>query len=99
MRAVVGDATVEETLRQAQIASAAQVVIALDDPVIGHRAALLARELNPGVELYVRAQSAADAELHAELERCRAFVPEFALGERMGDEVLAHSAGPLPEKG
>ena len=99
VRAVVGDATVEETLRQAQIASAAQVVIALDDPVIGHRAALLARELNPVVELYVRAQGAADAELHAELERCRAFVPEFALGERMGDEVLAHSAGHLPEKG
>jgi monovalent cation:H+ antiporter-2, CPA2 family len=97
VRAVVGDATAEDTLRQAQIGSAEQVVIALDNPVTAHRAALLARELNPGVELYVRAQGTDEAQLHAELERCRAFVPESALGYRMGDEVLARSARELPE--
>lgn len=97
VRAVVGDAATEETLRQAQIGSADQVVIALDNPVTAHRAALLARELNPRVELYVRAQSTDEALLHAELERCRAFLPESALGYRMGDEVLARSARQSPE--
>jgi CPA2 family monovalent cation:H+ antiporter-2 len=92
VRAVVGDAALAETLEQAQVRSADQVVIALDDPVFAHRAALLVRTLNPRAELYVRAHDTAEATLHAELEHCRAFLPESALGHRMADEVLARAA-------
>jgi len=87
--AVVGGDAMHEVLIQAHLGSAALLVIAVDDPVVAHRAASAAREILPAIQIVIRSHSDEEASLYRQEGLGAAFVPETELARRMAEHSLA----------
>ena len=90
--AVCGDATTAEVLVQAHVARAALLVVAIHDTVDVRQMMTLARTLNPGVPVLVRARSEEEADLLRQDGVTAAWVAEQELARNMADHVLAQVA-------
>lgn len=86
--AVLGDGSTAEALIQAHIADASVLVLAVDDPVITQRAAGLALQIKPNLEIVIRAHSQEEADHYHETGVGIALVPESALAEQIVRKVL-----------
>ena len=91
--AVSGDAATPEVLIQAHIARAAMLVIAIPDTVDVRRMVDIARTLNPGIRVALRAQSEDDAELLRHDVDGVVFLAEAELGRGMSTHVVAQMRG------
>jgi CPA2 family monovalent cation:H+ antiporter-2 len=89
LAAVSGDASTPEVLIQAHIARAALLVIAIPDPVAARRMVEIARTLNAGIAVMIRAHGEAEAELLQGEGLGRIFLAEHELAEGMTRHVLA----------
>ncbi len=87
--AVSGDATVPEVLIQAHIARAAVLVVAVNDALGARRMVSIARQLNPGVMVVLRAHSDDEAALLRQDGLGEVLQAEQELARGMAQRVLA----------
>ncbi len=95
--AVSGDASTPEVLIQAHIARAAMLVIAIADAVDVRRMVDIARTLNPGIQVALRAQSDEEAGMLRQDIGGMIFLAESELGRGMAAHVLAQMRAGLVE--
>lgn len=91
--AIVGDASVESTLREAGIETASMLVIAIPDTFSVRQILDKAREINPQIEAVIRAQSEEEAKLLCNCATgCGVFLAEEELARSMIRFIEGESA-------
>lgn len=85
---IVGDATEEETLREAKIEDAETMLIAFGDDSDTILAIVTARTLNPEIRLIARASFKENTRKMAKVGANEIIVPELVGGRRMVDHAL-----------
>jgi CPA2 family monovalent cation:H+ antiporter-2 len=88
LAAVLGDAAEPETLVQAHIATARQLVIATPETLAVRRMIETARTLNPAIEVVLRSHNAEEAALLRQEQAGTVFVGEQELARAMAAHVL-----------
>ncbi len=85
---IVGDATEEETLREANIEDAETMLIAFGDDSDTILAIVTARALNPDIRLIARASFKENTRKMAKVGANEIILPELVGGRRMVDHAL-----------
>lgn len=81
--AIVGDASQEETLREAAIAKSVALVVAVPDPFEARRIVDMARKIKPGLKILVRAHNEEEREFFISQNIDMAITGPRAVGQQM----------------
>jgi CPA2 family monovalent cation:H+ antiporter-2 len=87
--AIVGDASQEATLREAAIAKAVALVVAVPDPFETRRIVDIARKVKPGLKILVRAHNEEEREFFIEQNIDMAITGPRAVGQQMASYLNA----------
>lgn len=93
--AISGDSAEPGTLIQAHIADAAMLVITTSDPMRVERMVVLAKALNPTVDVVIRTQSADAADLFRKEGLGQVFFDEESVARGMTAHILSRISSPV----
>jgi len=97
MPVVFGDASQQVVLEAAELGSACLLLITTPGIVVGRSITVLARRLNPGLNVVARAADAEFLPIFGELEVTDVVLPEFEASLEMLRQALLHLQMPAPE--